>query len=70
LWFGNIPGMNLRPVPLMMERLREWVMLGIYLVGIGVASIKVREYTWLERGIGLGAFVGLVGLSVSLLYTS
>ncbi|EOL9020034.1 membrane integrity lipid transport subunit YebS [Cronobacter dublinensis] len=64
LWFGNILGMNLRPVLLMLERLREWVMLDIYLVGIGVASIKVREYAWLEPGIGLLAFVALVVLSV------
>ncbi|MCL7680254.1 paraquat-inducible protein A, partial [Klebsiella pneumoniae] len=62
LWFGNILGMNLRPVLLMLERLREWVMLDIYLVGIGVASIKVREYAWLEPGIGLLAFVALVVL--------
>ncbi|SUG14807.1 Paraquat-inducible protein A [Salmonella enterica subsp. arizonae] len=28
--------MNLRPVLLMLEKLKEWVMLDIYLVGIGV----------------------------------
>ncbi|MDU6923679.1 membrane integrity lipid transport subunit YebS [Franconibacter helveticus 513] len=64
LWFGNILGMNLRPVLLMLERLKEWVMLDIYLVGIGVASIKVQDYAWLEPGIGLLAFVALVILSV------
>ena len=46
LWFGNILGMNLRPVLLMLERLKEWVMLDIYLVGIGVASIKVQDYAF------------------------
>lgn len=30
LWFGNRLGMNLRPVLLMLERLKEWVMLDIY----------------------------------------
>ncbi len=30
LWFGNQLGMNLRPVLLMLERLKEWVMLDIY----------------------------------------
>jgi paraquat-inducible protein A len=64
LWLGNILGMNLRPVLLMLERLKEWVMLDIYLVGIGVASIKVQDYAFLQPGIGLIAFVALVLLSI------
>ncbi|WP_318364234.1 membrane integrity lipid transport subunit YebS [Enterobacter sp.] len=64
LWFGNILGMNLRPVLLMIERLKEWVMLDIYLVGIGVASIKVQDYAYLQPGVGLLAFVALVILSI------
>ncbi|CBG88628.1 membrane integrity lipid transport subunit YebS [Citrobacter rodentium] len=64
LWFGNILGMNLRPVLLMLERLKEWVMLDIYLVGIGVASIKVQDYAYLQPGVGLFAFIALVLLSV------
>ena len=64
LWFGNILGMNLRPVLLMLERLKEWVMLDIYLVGIGVASIKVQDYAFLQPGLGLYAFVALVILSI------
>lgn len=52
LWFGNILGMNLRPVLLMLERLKEWVMLDIYLVGIGVASIKVQDYAFCSRAWG------------------
>lgn len=64
LWFGNILGMNLRPVLLMLEKLKEWVMLDIYLVGIGVASIKVQDYAFLQPGIGLFAFIALVLLSV------
>lgn len=36
LWFGNILGMNLRPVLLMLDKLKEWVMLDIYLVGVGL----------------------------------
>jgi uncharacterized paraquat-inducible protein A len=63
LWFGNILGMNLRPVLLMLEKLKEWVMLDIYLVGIGVASIKVQDYAFLQPGVGLIAFV-LVILSI------
>ena len=64
LWFGNILGMNLRPVLLMLEKLKEWVMLDIYLVGIGVASIKVQDYAFLQPGVGLYAFIALVILSI------
>lgn len=64
LWFGNILGMNLRPVLLMLERLKEWVMLDIYLVGIAVASIKVQDYAFLLPGVGLTAFIALVLLSI------
>ncbi|AMO49929.1 Integral membrane protein, PqiA family [Enterobacter sp. FY-07] len=64
LWLGNIIGMNLRPVLLMLEKLKEWVMLDIYLVGIGVASIKVQDYAFLQPGVGLFAFTALVILSV------
>lgn len=55
--------MNLRPVLLMLERLKEWVMLDIYLVGIGVASIKVQDYAHIQAGIGLFSFVALVILT-------
>lgn len=51
LWFGNILGMNLRPVLLMLEKLKEWVMLDIYLVGVGVASIKVQDYAFLQLAL-------------------
>jgi len=64
LWLGNILGMNLRPVLLMLEKLKEWVMLDIYLVGVGVASIKVQDYAFLQPGVGLVAFVSLVLLSI------
>ncbi|WP_436857711.1 membrane integrity lipid transport subunit YebS [Citrobacter tructae] len=64
LGFGNILGMNLRPVLLMLERLKEWVMLDIYLVGIGVASIKVQDYAFIQPGVGLYAFIALVILSI------
>lgn len=64
LWLGNVLGMNLRPVLLMLERLKEWVMLDIYLIGIGVASIKVQDYAFLQPGVGLIAFVSLTLLSI------
>ena len=56
--------MNLRPVLLMLERLKEWVMLDIYLVGIAVASIKVKDYADIAVGYGLVAFVALMVLSL------
>ncbi|WP_312241294.1 membrane integrity lipid transport subunit YebS [Pantoea sp.] len=64
LWIGQQLGMNLRPVLLMLERLKEWVMLDIYLVGIAVASIKVQDYASLEMGYGLIAYVALTLLSL------
>lgn len=64
LWLGGALGANLRPVLLMLHRLKEWVMLDIYLIGIGVASIKVKEYAWLQPGIGLYAFILLTLLSI------
>ncbi|WP_297203046.1 membrane integrity lipid transport subunit YebS [uncultured Pluralibacter sp.] len=64
LWLGNTLGMNLRPVLIMLEKLKEWVMLDIYLVGIGVAAIKVQDYAYIQPGTGLVAFVSLVVLSI------
>ncbi|HFR4128570.1 TPA: membrane integrity lipid transport subunit YebS [Raoultella ornithinolytica] len=64
LWLGNVLGMNLRPVLLMLEKLKEWVMLDIYLVGIGVASVKVQDYAFLQPGVGLVAFISLTLLSI------
>ena len=39
-------------------------MLDIYLVGIGVASIKVQDYAFLQPGIGLIAYISLTLLSI------
>ena len=64
LFFGQRLGMNLRPVLLMLDRLKEWVMLDIYLVGIAVASIKVQDYADLQLGTGLLAYIVLTVLSL------
>ncbi len=64
LYFGEKLGMNLRPVLLMLDRLKEWVMLDIYLVGVAVASIKVQEYASIDPGVGLVAFLALTLLSL------
>lgn len=64
LLIGHWLGMNLRPVLLMLEKLKEWVMLDIYLVGIAVAAIKVQDYAALTAGYGLAAFITLTVLSL------
>ncbi|MBP2166973.1 paraquat-inducible protein A [Erwinia toletana] len=64
LFFGQRLGMNLRPVLLMLDRLKEWVMLDIYLVGIAVACIKVQDYADLQLGAGLVAYLALTLLSL------
>nr|WP_083791962.1 membrane integrity lipid transport subunit YebS [Erwinia sp. Ejp617] len=64
LFFGRKMGLNLRPILLMLDRLKEWIMLDIYLVGIGIASIKVQDYAAITPGIGLAAFIILTLLSL------
>lgn len=64
LFFGPRWGLNLHPVLLMLDRLKEWVMLDIYLVGIAVASIKVQDYATITPGAGLVAYLSLTLLSV------
>ncbi|MEI7065993.1 membrane integrity lipid transport subunit YebS [Dickeya chrysanthemi] len=64
LFFAPRVGMNLRPVLLLFERLKAWVMLDVYLVGLAVASIKVREFSEVLPGNGLLAFLALMALSL------
>lgn len=61
---GSRFGMNLRPILLMLERLKEWVMLDIYLIGMAVASIKVIDYADIMPGVGLIAYLALTLLSI------
>lgn len=64
LFFAPRMGMNLRPILLMLDRLKEWMMLDIYLVGMAVAAIKVREFADVQPGGGLIAYLALMILSV------
>lgn len=64
LRFGHALGMNLRPVLLMLERLKEWVMLDIYLIGMAVAAIKVQDYADIQPGSALIAYLSLTLLSI------
>ncbi len=61
---GHALGMNLRPVLLMLERLKEWVMLDIYLIGMAVAAIKVQDYADIQPGSALIAYLSLTVLSI------
>ena len=67
LYLGRQLGMNLRPVLLMLDRLKEWVMLDIYLVGMGVACIKVKEYADITPGPALIAYLAVMLLTLLLL---
>ncbi|MFC3395758.1 membrane integrity lipid transport subunit YebS [Brenneria rubrifaciens] len=64
LFFAPRFGMNLRPVLLMLDRLKAWMMLDIYLVGMAVAAIKMREFADVQPGHGLIAFLVLMVLSI------
>ncbi|OAT21598.1 membrane integrity lipid transport subunit YebS [Proteus myxofaciens] len=58
---------NLRPVLLMLGKLKEWVMLDVYVIGLGVAAIKLGDYATVYIGNGLIAFVSLMVLSLLML---
>ncbi|WON78936.1 membrane integrity lipid transport subunit YebS [Serratia sp. UGAL515B_01] len=64
LRLGHALGMNLRPVLLMLERLKEWVMLDIYLIGMAVATIKINEYAYIQAGNAMIAYLALTLLSI------
>ncbi len=64
LRIGSRIGINLRPILLILERLKEWVMLDIYLIGMAVACIKVKEYADIMPGTGLIAYLTLTLLSI------
>ncbi|WP_188472034.1 membrane integrity lipid transport subunit YebS [Hafnia psychrotolerans] len=64
LHFGSRWGMNLKPVLLMLDRLKDWVMLDIYLVGMAVASIKVKEYADIDVGVALVAYLMMTVLVI------
>ncbi|WP_035341492.1 paraquat-inducible protein A, partial [Dickeya sp. DW 0440] len=64
LFFAPRIGMNLRPALLLFARLKEWVMLDVYLVGMAVSAIKVREFSEVLPGQGLLAFIAVMLLSL------
>ncbi|MFT8210179.1 MAG: membrane integrity lipid transport subunit YebS [Symbiopectobacterium sp.] len=63
LFFAPRIGMNLRPI-LLLEKLKAWMMLDIYLVGLAVAAIKIREFSDIQLGHGMVAYLTLTLLSL------
>lgn len=64
LFFAPRIGMNLRPILLLLEKLKAWMMLDIYLVGLAVAAIKIREFSDIQLGHGMVAYLTLTLLSL------
>lgn len=53
LWIARRFRWSLRPCLLILEKLKEWVMLDVYLLALGVTAFKIRDYALLNGGFGL-----------------
>ncbi|EKT63651.1 membrane integrity lipid transport subunit YebS [Providencia burhodogranariea] len=67
LYFGKCFGFNLRPILLVLGRLKEWVMLDVYLIGLGIAAIKMQDYAKVLLGNGFIAFITMTLISLVIL---
>lgn len=67
LYIGRRVRLNLRPVLLILSRLKEWVMLDVYLIGLGIAAIKMQDYASVFLGNGLIAFITMTVISLLIL---
>ncbi|WBA58865.1 membrane integrity lipid transport subunit YebS [Providencia sp. 21OH12SH02B-Prov] len=67
LYIGKYFSLNLRPVLLVLSRLKEWVMLDVYLIGVGIAAIKLQDYASVFIGNGLIAFITMTLISLLIL---
>lgn len=70
LYLGNLGKccrLNLRPVLLVLGRLKEWVMLDVYLIGLGIAAIKMQDYASVVLGNGFIAFITMTFISLLIL---
>jgi paraquat-inducible protein A len=59
LHFGRVPW-RVAHVFRLIERLRPWAMMEVYLLGVIVAYVKLSAFATLELGVALLAFVGLI----------
>ncbi|HBO22924.1 membrane integrity lipid transport subunit YebS [Providencia sp.] len=57
LFIGQRLNLNLRPILLILRHLKEWVMLDVYLIALGIASIKMQDYATVYINNGLIAFI-------------
>ena len=67
LFIGHRLQLNLRPILLILARLKEWVMLDVYLIGLCIAAIKMQDYATVYVGHGLLAFVAMAVISLLIL---
>ncbi len=63
-WLGHRPRYTL----ILLGKIQEWVMLDVYLVALGVAAFKIRDYAELDFSTSLLAFV-IVTILITLLFT-
>ncbi|HFF1655092.1 MULTISPECIES: paraquat-inducible protein A [Providencia] len=67
LQVGRKIGLNLRPILLVLSHIKEWVMLDVYLIALGIAAIKMQDYASVFIGHGLIAFITMSILSLLIL---
>ncbi|WP_272676817.1 membrane integrity lipid transport subunit YebS [Providencia huaxiensis] len=64
---GQRINLNLRPILLVLGHIKEWVMLDVYLIALGIAAIKMQDYASVFIGHGLVAFITMSLLSLLIL---
>lgn len=67
LSIGQRINLNLRPILLVLSHIKEWVMLDVYLIALGIAAIKMQDYASVFIGHGLVAFITMSILSLLIL---
>ncbi|MEY0597487.1 membrane integrity lipid transport subunit YebS [Providencia alcalifaciens] len=67
LLIGQRINLNLRPILLVLKHIKEWVMLDVYLIALGIAAIKMQDYASVFIGNGLVAFITMAILSLLIL---
>lgn len=67
LLVGRRINLNLRPILLILVHIKEWVMLDVYLIALGIAAIKMQDFASVFVGHGLIAFITMSVLSLLIL---
>lgn len=72
LSIGQYINLNLRPILLVLSHIKEWVMLDVYLIALGIAAIKMQDYasvfhwTWFNRFITMSILSILILIHINL----